>query len=763
MIGKGIRKLDSEALLSGKPVYTDDLIFHKDVLTIKLLRSPHAFARIKSINVDIAKKVPGVVDIYTYKDVPKKRYSECGESFPEASPYDRLLLEPVVRYVGDEVAIIVAEDERTAERAKKLIKVEYEVLVPILDPDKAVDNPTIIHEDDDIFCPFDFGFDSRRNIVSQFDYGHGDVDEGFEDSDVIIERTYSTQAQSHCMMETHRAYSYLDERGRIVVISANQSVYHMRRQTAKAIGVPLSKVRFKKPRIGGGFGGKNVAITEPYAAFVTLKTGRPCKLILDRRETFAATSVRHPIKMTVKIGSDKEGNIKAIYMKAINNTGAYASNGPAVTMEVGQNALPTYAKVPHIKYEGLTVYTNMVPSGPLRGYGATQGNFAVDSAMNELAIELGMDPTELKLKNSIRRGAVGGIIPYSIKSFNIEKCIERGKELISWDEKYPRREIDEDKVRGVGMAIAIHSSGIPGIDAAAVMIRLEEDGTYIVFSASSDLGTGSDTALSQIAAYALNTDMESINLHVGDTDSCPYDTGAYASCTTYMTGNAIVRAAEKLKNKIIDKAAKKLGTASINLVLEKDRIRHKEDEGMYILLSTIGEEAVVGEDAEVLMADATFGIRETPRPFMAGFAEVEVDKMTGQVDLIDYVLVADCGTVINPNLARIQAEGGLTQGIGLALFEDVKYTEEGKLITDNFLQYNVPMKSDIGNITVEYQSHYEPTGPFGAKSIAESVVHTPPPAIVNAVYNAVGVYIRDLPITSEKVYNGMKALKEQKD
>ncbi len=761
MIGKGIRKNDSEALLSGKPVYTEDLIFHKDVLTIKLLRSLHAFARIKSIDVEKAKKLDGIVDIYTYKDVPQTRYTECGESFPEASPYDRLLLEPVVRYVGDEVAIIVAEDERTAEKAKKLIKVEYEVFEPILDLEKAESSHIIIHESNDIYCPFDFGYDNKKNIVSKFDYGHGDVEEEFKNCDVIIERTYHTQAQAHCMMETHKAYSYIDERGRLVVMSANQSVYHMRRQIAKAVELPLSKVRVIKPRIGGGFGGKNVAILEPYVAFCTLKTGRPCKLIYNRRETFGATSVRHPIRITIKIGSDREGNIKAIHMKGLNNTGAYGSNGPAVTMEVGQNVLPLYAKVPAIKYEGKTVYTNMVSSGALRGYGATQGSFAMDSAINELANELNMDPIELKLKNTIRKGAVGGIIQNSIKSLNLEKCIERGKKLIGWDEKYPRIEVSDNKVRAVGMAVAIHSSGISGIDMASVILRLVEDGTYLLFSGSADLGTGSDTILCQIAADALNTDIDNIIIHVGDTDACPYDTGAYASCTTYVTGNAVVRAAEKLKEKMINTAAKKLGTASANLVLEEDKIRHREDESMYILLSTLGEEAVLGYDAEVLMADATFGSRESPRPFMAGFAEVEVDKITGEVKLLNYVLVADCGTVINPNLARIQAEGGLTQGIGLALFEDVKYTDTGKLITDNFLQYNVPVKKDIGNIIVEFQPDYEPTGPFGAKSIGEAVVHTPPPAIASAVYNAVGVYIRDLPITSEKVYKGMKELNKK--
>ncbi len=759
MIGRGIRKIDSEALLSGKPVYTEDLIFHRDVLTVKLLRSPHAFARIKGINVENAKKIPGVIDIYTYKDVPKTRYSECGESFPEASPYDRLLLDPIVRYVGDEVAIIVAENEKIADRAKKLIKIEYEIFEPILDMRKAEDSKIRIHKDDNIFCSFDFGYDNTKNIVSKFDYGHGDVEKGFEDSEVIIERIYNTQGQAHCMMETLRAYSYIDENGRIVIISSNQSVYHMRRQTAKAIGVPITKVRILKPRIGGGFGGKNVAITEPYVAFVTWKTKRPCKLILDRRETFTSTSARHPMEISIKLGSDKEGNIKVIHMKSLSNTGAYGSNGPSVTMEVGQNTLPLYGKVPAIKFEGKTVYTNMTVSGPLRGYGATQGSFAMDSAINELAIELNMDPTEIKLRNTIRKGAVGGIIEHSIKSLNVERCIERGKELIGWDEKYPKQEISVNKVRGIGMATAIHGSGIPGIDVASIMLRLEEDGTYTLFSGSSDLGTGSDTILCQIAAEALGTGMDRIGIHVGDTVASPYDTGSYASSTTYITGNAVVRAAEKLKYKIIKTAERKLGMPGISLILEKDRVRHKEDEDIFILLSTIGEEAVIGQGAEVLMADATFSSRETPRPFMAGFAEVEVDKTTGEVQLIKYVIVADFGTVINPNLARIQVEGGVTQGIGLALFEDVKYSSKGKLLTDNFLQYNVPVKSDIGDIVVEFQSQYEPTGPFGAKSIGESVVHTPSPAICNAVYNAVGVYIRDLPITSEKVYNGMKSLK----
>ena len=387
----------------------------------------------------------------------------------------------------------------------------------------------------------------------------------------------------------------------------------------------------------------------------------------------------------------------------------------------------------------------------------------MDMAMNELSTKLGIDPVELKLKNTIRKGAEGGILKSPIKSLNIEKCIERGKKLIGWDEKYPKKEISPDKIRAVGMSIAIHSSGIANIDSATVVVRMVEDGTYILLTGSSDLGTGSDTVLAQITAKSLNTNMDRITVYSGDTDACPYDTGAYASCTTYLTGNAIVRACAKLKDKILKIAEKKLNVPSSFLELREDRVCHREDENIYVLLSTLGQESVLGADSEVLMSNTTFGMSESPRPFIAGFAEIELDKSTGEVKVVNYVAVVDCGTVINPNLARIQVEGGITQGIGIALYEDVKYSDTGRLLTDSFIQYNVPTKKDIGNIIVDFQPDYEPTGPFGAKSIGEVVIHTPPPAIANAVYNATGVYIRDLPITWEKVYMGMKKLKKKKD
>lgn len=758
MVNNVVRKIDSDGIISGRPIYTEDLILHKDVLTVKLLRSPYAFAKIKSIDTTKALKVPGIVAIYTYKDVPNNRYSMVGESYPEASPHDQLILEDIVRYVGDEVAIIAAEDERSALKAMKLIKVEYEKLKPILNAKEAEGNELIIHPEDNLFCPFDFGLDASKNIASRERFSKGDVDKEFENCDVIVESSYETQPQAHCMMETHRAYTYIDANGRLVVTSANQSAYHMRRQIARALGLSESKLRVIKPRIGGGFGGKNIAVTEIYASFVTWMTKRPAKLIYTREETFAMTNTRHQMFFDIKIGADKEGNIKAIDMKALNNTGAYGDNGPSVCSESGHNVLPTYNEVPAIRFDGRTVYTNIVPGGALRGYGATQGTFALDSAINELASKLNMDPTDLKLKNIIRNKSEGGVMNFPIRSCALSECIEKGKSLIGWNEKYPKKEIENNKVRAVGMSVATHGSGIAGIDMAIVTMRMDEDGTYKLLSGSSDIGTGSDTILAQIAAKTLNTSIERISVHTGDTDMCPYDTGAYASCTTYVTGNATIKAANSLKERIIRAAQRKLDVKAEELALFEDRVSHIKDDNVFILLKDLGQSSVGGGSQEALCVTEAHGIDESAKPFIAGFAEIELDKTTGEFKVINYSCVTDCGTVMNPNLARIQVEGGVTQGIGMAMFEDPRHSKDGVLLTSNLLQYKVPTKKDIGNIMVDFADSYDPTGPYGAKSLGEIVIHTPAPAIANAVYNAVGVNIRTLPITAEKVYMEMKKL-----
>ena len=750
MIGNSFKKIDYKSNLLGGKSYTEDFIDYKNILYIKVLRSPYAFAEILNIDCSRAKKLDGIVEIYTYEDVDQIRYTECGESYPESSPHDRIILEKFVRYIGDDVAFIVGESEEVVEKAEKLIKVKYKVLDPILTKDDSLEIKDIVHKEDDTFEPFDFGYEPKRNIVSQYHIGYGDIDKEINNSEIKIKKHYSTQAQAHAMMETLRAYARIDERGRLEIISANQSIFHMRRQVAKALGITLNKVRMRRVRIGGGFGGKNICITEPIVGFVTWKTKRPSMIIYDRIENFTATSTRHEMDFELEIGANKDGVINAIKMKGFNNTGAYGSNGPAVTMEAGNNVLPLYSTINSTKYDGVTYYTNRVPAGALRGYGTPQGTFALDSAINELATELKIDPVELKLKNTIRTGHIGGLNQDEVGSINIEECIERGKELSDWDNKRNAPKDEGHIKRGIGMAHAIHSSGVSNVDVATIIVRLQEDGTFTIYTGSADLGTGSDTILLQIGAEALSTDLDGIDIVSGDTDSCPYDTGAYASCTTYLTGNAVVEACTKMKDKILERAEKYLNTSSKKLLLGKGKVENIET-GESVSLRQIGIDTAVGNNAEAIITDATYAIGNTPRPYATSFAEVEVNTLTGQVNVVKFVSTIDCGKVINPNLARIQAEGGISMGIGLALYEDVKFSQKGKLLSNNFFNYNIPSRDDIGEIIVEFCPEEEPTGPFGAKSMAELVVNSPAPAIADAVFNACGVRVRDLPITPEKI------------
>ncbi|WP_130807744.1 xanthine dehydrogenase family protein molybdopterin-binding subunit [Senegalia massiliensis] len=751
-VGENIPKIDGMAITTGKPVYTDDLA-DKNSLIIKVLRSPYAFAKIKNIDVKRAEKLEGVECILTYKDVPNVRFTLAGQSYPEPSPYDRLILDDIVRYVGDEVAIIAATDEEIAEKAIKLIKVEYEVFDPILDFEKAIDNKSIIHPEDNLHCNFDIGMKQKKNIVTTKDLEIGDVEKELENCDVVVEETVWTQAQAHSMMETYRAYSYLDHTGRLIVVSSTQIPFHIKRQISQALELPSSKVRVIKPRIGGGFGGKQTGVVEIFAAIVTMKTKKPAKIILSRKETFTATNSRHPMKIKVKLGANKEGFIKAIDIYGLSDTGAYGEHAPTTFNLVGDKTLPLYNKTKAVRFRGEVVYTNKMSSGAFRGYGATQGTFAVETAINKLSKKLNIDPTLIRLKNLIRVGETSLLHEdEKLGSSTLHKCIERGKSLVGWDEKYPCKKISDTRVRGVGMAVTMQGSGIANIDTASAEIRLNEDGKYTLLIGSTDMGTGSDTILTQMAAETLNTNIENITVNASDTDLSPYDPGSYASSTTYVTGMAVVKACKDLKKKILESGANHLecklekvefdGTSIFNL-----------DNDKKISLTKLAELQILGFGGrKQLVGHATHGSDISPPPFMSGFAEVEVDKETGKVDLLNYVSVIDCGKVINPKLATIQAEGGIVQGIGLALFEEVKYTKNGKLSTDSFMQYKIPTRKDFGDIKVEFEESYEPTGPFGAKSIGEVVINTPAPAIVDAIYNAVGVRITDLPITPEKVF-----------
>jgi len=755
VVGKSIPKIDGMAIATGKPVYTEDLVM-KNALIIKILRSPYAFAKITSIDVSKAEQIEGVECILTYKDVPQARFTLAGQSYPEPSPYDRLILDQIVRYVGDEVAIIAAVDEKTALKAMKLIKVTYEIFEPVFDFEKAIENKSVIHSEEDVHCNFDIGMKKDKNIASSQYIEFGDVEEELKKCDTVVEETYYTQAQAHAMMETYRAFNYIDHAGRLVVVSSTQIPFHVRRMLSIALQIPASKIRVIKPRIGGGFGGKQTAAVEIFTAIVTLKTGKPSIIVYDRKETFSCTTSRHAVKLKVRLGADKEGFIRALDIQGLSDTGAYGEHASTVFGVLGQKTLPLYNKTNAIRFMGDVVYTNKMPGGALRGYGATQGTFALEGAVNKLAEKLNMDPSEIRLKNLIKEGE-NSLLHYDkmLGSSTLHKCIETGKRLINWDEKYPKVELDDNKVRGIGMAVTMQGSGIAGIDTASAEVRLNDTGDYTLLIGATDMGTGSDTILTQMAAEILETTMENITVISADTDVSPYDPGSYASSTTYVTGMAVVKACEDLKKKILENSARLLDVPKENLEFLGDKVKilNKDDS---ISIIKLASQMVLGTGKNQLVGNATYGSEVSPPPFIAGFAEVEIDKETGKFELINYIAVTDCGTVINPNLARMQVEGGIVQGIGMAMYEDVRYDFKGNMQTNSFMQYKIPCRKDIKNITVAFEESYEPTGPFGAKSVGEVVVNTPSPAIAHAVYNAVGVNVTKLPITPEKIFIKMR-------
>jgi len=756
-VGQSIRKVDGMAIATGKPVYTQDLAM-RHALVVKILRSPHAFAKIISIDVSRAEKLEGVECILTYKDVPKGRFTLAGQSYPEPSPYDRLILDEIVRYVGDEVAIIAAVDEKTALQAMKKIKVAYEVLEPVLDFEQAIGHATIVHPEEDLHVNFDIGLQKAQNIASSWKEEVGDVEEEFKQCSVVVEDVYYPQAQAHAMMETYRAFTYLDHTGRLVVVTSTQIPFHVRRQLARALQLPASKVRVLKPRIGGGFGGKQTGCVEAFAGIITLKTGKPALIIYDRQETFSCTTSRHAMRLKARVGADQEGIIRAIDLEVLSDTGAYGEHAATVLSCVGHYTLPLYNKTRAVRFTGNAVYTNKMPAGAFRGYGATQGTFALESTVNKLAEKLGMDPTEIRLKNISKEGETfltgQGVL---LGSSSLDRCIEKGKEMIGWKDKFPCREIGNNKVRAVGMAITMQGSGIANIGTASAEIRLNDDGNFTLLTGATDMGTGCDTILSQMAAEILEIPMETIVLIAGDTDTSPYDPGSYASSTTYVAGAAVIKAAKELKDKILEQGAKFLGVSLKDVEMDGLVVRTVSgDEEMS--LAKIAELTILGTGNLQLVGYATQGCEVSPPPYVAGFAEVEVDQETGKVELIDYVAVVDCGTVINPNLARIQAEGGIVQGIGMALYEQVNYNDLGKMATNSFMQYKIPCRKDVGKVRIAFEESYEPTGPFGAKSIGEVVANTPSPAIAHAVYNAVGVRVNHLPITPEKVFLGRQKL-----
>ena len=749
-VNKSVRKKDAMQLLLGKPVYTDD-ITPSDALVVKILRSPHPNAIIRTIDTTIAKKVPGVADIYTWEDVPKQRFAIAGQTFPEPSPYDRLILDRHVRFTGDAVAIVAAETEKAADRALKLIKVDYEILPAVLDFRTALDNPTLVHPEEDWFPPCEVGGDPKRNLVASEVSEDGDVDAVLENCDIVIDRTYHTKAFNQAMMETFRTYTEMDRYGRLHVIASSQIVFHCRRILSRALGIPKSRIRVEKPRIGGGFGAKQTAVCEVYPAFVTLKTGRAAKLIYSRVETQIAGSPRHEMEIRVKLGADRDGKIRALDVYTISNTGAYGEHGPTTVGLSGHKSIPLYTgSLEAFRFGYHVVYTNLQAAGAYRGYGATQGIFAVESAVNELAERIGMDPTLIREKNMVREGMMmPAYYNEPASACALDKCLDHCKTLFGWEEKYPVRDMGNGKVRAAGVAMAMQGSCISNVDVGSATVKLSDDGTYNLLIGAADMGTGCDTILAQMAAECLECDVDNIAVFGADTDASPYDSGSYASSTTYITGKAVEKACGDLKKKICRIAAEMMDCPPEDAVFEGNLVRRKDTE-QTVSLSEIAYKAQVGNTIAP-EATVTHTSPVSPPPFMVGMAEIELDKLTGQVTVLDYAAVVDCGIPINPALARIQTEGGLVQGIGHTLMENVTYNDRGKPIESSFMQYKLPTRLDTGRLRVEFEHSYEPTGPFGAKSIGEIVINTPAPAIAHAIYRATGVWHRELPITPEKI------------
>lgn len=749
-VNKAVRKKDAMSLLLGKPVYTDD-IAPRDALTVKLLRSPYAHAEIVSIDKTRALAVPGVVCVLTHEDVPSARFTIAGQAYPEFSPYDRRILDSRVRYVGDAVALVAAETEAAAEEALRRLKVEYNVLEPVLDIHSALDNEILVHPEPDWRILAPFGGNARRNLCAVDSASGGDVDAKLAECAHTFEATYHTRQTNQCMMETFRSCTYLDAYGRLNVISSTQVPFHVRRILSNALGIPKSHIRVIKPRIGGGFGAKQTAVCEMYPSIVTYITGRPAEIVYSREESFISGSPRHEMEIRVRIGADSDGYIRALDVFTLSNTGAYGEHGASTVGLSGHKTIPLYRYARDFRFDSRVVYTNTVPAGAYRGFGATQGLFAVESAVNELAHQMGVDPVWLRELNMVREGDVmPAYYGETATSCALDRCMARAKEMLGWDDKYPRRVMPDGRIRGVGVAMAMQGSGISGVDVGSATIKLTDDGVYSLLIGATDMGTGCDTILAQIAAECLECDTGSVSVFGVDTDASPYDTGSYASSTTYVTGQAVVKACDELKEKLVGFAAELMGCSVEELNFCGDRIEKATASGEYLMLKDLAYQAMCGHMA-VLEATQANTQSVSPPPFMVGMAEVEVDPETGSVDVIDYVGVVDCGTAINPALARVQTEGGLLQGIGMALTEDVRCDENGRLLSRSFMQYKIPSRLDYGNVRVEFESSYEKSGPFGAKSIGEIVINTPAPAIADAVYNAVGVRVRELPITPEKI------------
>lgn len=759
-VNKSIPKVDGMGLMLGRPAFTDDLA-DANALIVKVLRSPHAYAEIMAIDTSIVDKMEEIKCVITYEEVTDLLFSRAGQGYPEPSPYDHKILDKVVRYIGDAVAIVAGTSEVAVDQALCKLKVRYRLLEPVLDFEEALTAKSKVHDGDGSHSMFPIGHDPTKNLAAQYQMEVGDVEATFDKCDVLYQGRYYTQAQCHAMTEPHTATAFYDFQNRLNIISSTQTPFHIRRIIGKTLDIPLSKLRIIKPRVGGGYGGKQAIHGEFYVAMVTMKTKQASKIVYSRKEVFESTYTRHQMRVDMTIGAMKDGTIKALDMNILSNTGAYGEHSLTVLMVAGAKTLPLYNKVEAVAFRGDVVYTNKTPAGAFRGYGAVQGNFALESAIDEVAAMLNIDPVEIRRKNMMREKETSKIFEImgegqegtamTIESCKLEACMDLCLEKLKWKEKYPRTKISDRKVRGVGLAIAMQGSGIPYIDMGSAILKLNDDGFFNLLIGATDLGTGSDTILAQMAAETLGVATDKIIVYSSDTDLTPFDTGAYASSTTYVSGHSVIIAAERMKEEILRVGKRYFEGAEVTF--DGIMIWSGKDS---ISLDDLSTKLFYSEHQEQLVTSGSYVGTKSPPPYMVGGAEVEIDIFTGQVTVLNYVAVVDCGVTINPNLAKIQVEGALVQSIGMTLYEDIQYAPNGRLINGSFLKYKVPTRMDIKNIDVSFVNSYEPSGPFGAKSVGEIGSDTPPAVIGNAIKNALGIRMTDLPITAEKVWTSLK-------
>ncbi len=758
-VGKTPTKVDGVKLVTGKPAFTDDV--HPDgLLFAALLTSPHAHANIKDIDTSKAKALPGVLEVLTYKDVPRIKYATGGQSYPQPLPHDQVVFDNKVRHVGDRVAVVAAINRETAEKALKLIDVTYEVLPFVLDAEAAMqDGAPVIHDENDT----EGIFDAKHNLVFHIEAEVGEPDQAFKDSDSIIEGVFRTPKQQHAQLEPHICITYLDEDNRLVVRTSTQVPFHVRRIIAPLIGLPEKKIRVIKPRIGGGFGGKQEILLEDLCALLTLRTGQPVRLELTRSQEFTSGRSRHRQVLRYKLGV-KNQKLVAAEFKLIGDTGAYGTHGLTVNMVGGFKGLTLY-NAPNSRFICDVVYTNTPPAGAYRGYGAMQAQFAVEVLMEEFAEKLGMDVIEFKRKNWLKLGETMHLAKklgegregyeQAMATTALEECVKIGARATDFCTKRELYKAQQGLVRnGIGMSVMIHGSGIAGLDMAAATIKMNDDGSFNLLVGATDIGTGSDTILAQIAAEELGVPVEDFIVYSSDTDFTPFDKGAYASSTTYISGGAVLKAARNIRGQILTHAAKMLKVDDPGKLKIVERLIIDPDENS-ITMREVALSSLHQLDQHQIMATESHISFTSPPPTGAQFAEVKVNTKTGEVEVERLLMVVDCGRVINPITAAGQVEGGMAQALGFTLGEDTYYNETGKVSNDRLSTYEMVKADKMPPLDVIFVQTDEPSGPFGAKSVSEISIDGAAPAIVSAIHNATGVWLHDLPLTKEKVLKGL--------